>query len=294
MSTVCIKSYAKLNLYLRVLGKLRNNYHSIITVFERINLFDEVVLQSRRDNQIRISCNNPAVPKGKSNLTYQAVHLLRQEQGVDKGVNIGIIKRIPVASGLGGGSSNAAAVLRGLNRLWKLNLTQYKLVKYAKAIGADVPFFLNNASFAIGRQRGDSIKKLRINNKFWHIVVVPKLRISTQRVYRHFDRLFRPGSLRLTKPLVDVKMLLLSLRKHSPSSIRTALFNHLEIPAFDLYPKLIAIRNKLQEITLRDDLMMSGSGASLFILITSRKEGERLCRRLSKIKYWKAFLVRTA
>jgi 4-diphosphocytidyl-2-C-methyl-D-erythritol kinase len=294
VSTVCIKSYAKLNLYLRVLGKLRNNYHSIITVFERINLFDEVALQSRRDNQIRISCNNPAVPKGKSNLTYRAAHLLRKELDIDKGVNIGIIKRIPVASGLGGGSSNAAAVLIGLNRLWKLNLTQHKLVKYAKAIGADVPFFLNNTSFAIGRQRGDSITKLRINNKFWHIVVVPKLKIPTQRVYRHFNRLFGLRSLRLTNPLVDAKMLLLSLRKHSPSSIRTALFNHLEIPAFDLYPKLRAIRDKLQKVSLRDDLMISGSGASLFILVTSRKEGERLYRRLSKFKHWKTFLVRTA
>ena len=123
MRIVSLKSYAKLNLYLGVLGKLRGNYHNIITLFERVSLFDEVILQPRSDNRIKIICDSPQLPKNKSNLAYQAADLLKRKLNLNKGVDIKIVKRIPLASGLGGGSSNAASVLIGLNRLWKLNLS---------------------------------------------------------------------------------------------------------------------------------------------------------------------------
>ena len=293
MRIVSLKSYAKLNLYLRVLGKLPDNYHNIITVFERVNLFDEIILQSRDDSRIRIISDNSRMPKDKSNLAYQAAHLLRKRVNSNSGVDIKIIKRIPLASGLGGGSSNAAAILIGLNRLWRLRLPIVKLVKIAQIIGADVPFFLYDSPFAIGRHRGDKIKRTGPNYKFWHVVLTPRLSVSSKLVYRQLDRLGGLKSLRLTNPLVDVKMLLLSLRKRRLGPLKKALFNHLEIPAFNLYPRLKALRDKLKDVTLRDDLIMSGSGASMFFLVASRKEGEGLCRRLRQFREWRTFLVRT-
>src|SRR4030042_869033 len=126
MRRLALDSYAKLNLYLAVRNIRQDNYHNIKTVFERIDLCDRIILKPRRDNKIKIICNHPLVPKDNSNLCYRSARLLQDYSGIKSGLDIEIIKRIPVASGLGGGSSNASSVLLGLNKLWKLNLPREK------------------------------------------------------------------------------------------------------------------------------------------------------------------------
>ena len=116
MSSLYIRSYAKLNLYLKVLGRRKDNYHSIVTLFERIGLYDGLNLKSRPDNRIKITSDDQRLPCGQSNLAYRAASLLKKDLKIDKGLEIRIEKRIPIASGLGGGSSDAAGVLLGLNR----------------------------------------------------------------------------------------------------------------------------------------------------------------------------------
>ncbi|MDP2905080.1 MAG: 4-(cytidine 5'-diphospho)-2-C-methyl-D-erythritol kinase, partial [Candidatus Omnitrophota bacterium] len=164
-NAVVIKSYAKLNLYLAVLNKRKDNYHNIETLFERIDLHDTIALKKLPGKAIKIVCDHPAVPADTSNLCYKSAKLLQKSLGVNYGVEIKITKRIPVAAGLGGGSSNAAYTLIGLNKLWRLGLSKDKLARLGRLIGADVPFFIMNTPFAIATGRGDKIKPLARINK---------------------------------------------------------------------------------------------------------------------------------
>ncbi len=288
-----LKSYAKINLYLQVLNKRKDNFHNIRTIFEKIGLHDQIILESRRDKSIRITSNAKNIPLGPRNLAFRSAKLLQDTFGVGKGVNIRIIKRIPVGAGLGGGSSNAAAVLSGLNKLWRLKLSQSKLSGLGRRIGSDVPFFLYDTSFAQGTSRGDKIKPLsnlkRV--KFWHILVVPKIMVSTPIVYKKWDRL---GNLKLTKPKSNVKMLLLGLRKSNTSLIAKALINSLEEVTAKLYPEVRDIKDRLKSLGLKAT-MMSGSGPAVFSLISSRKEAVVLSRKVAGLnKSWQVFVSRTA
>jgi 4-diphosphocytidyl-2-C-methyl-D-erythritol kinase len=147
------KSFAKLNLYLQVLSKRKDNFHNLSTLFARIDLADTLIFRKRRDSLIKIKCSSRQVPKDKTNLCYRAVALLKQELKLSQGIEIRLKKRIPVGAGLGGGSTNAASVLLGLNRFWNLNLPKARLVKLGAKLGSDVPFFIHQTKFALGSQR---------------------------------------------------------------------------------------------------------------------------------------------
>lgn len=285
-----INSYAKLNLYLEILRQRGDGYHSISTLFEKISLCDKIILKSRPDKKINIICKEKNIPKGKANFAYRSAELLQDKYNTGKGVDIEIIKRIPVGSGLGGGSSNAAAVLLGLNRLWKLSLTQEKLVNLAKKIGSDVPFFIYQCSFAEGRGRGEKIIPIKSLNrlKLWHILVVPKVIVPTAVVYRNWDKL--KGI--LTIPEYDVKILSLALKRKDFSLVERAIFNGLEQVTIKLYPEVGRIKECLIRAGAKK-ILMSGSGSALFGIFSSRKEALSLCKQLKKIKSLRVFICRT-
>ncbi|MFH0858237.1 MAG: 4-(cytidine 5'-diphospho)-2-C-methyl-D-erythritol kinase [Candidatus Omnitrophota bacterium] len=162
MDKLTLNSYAKLNLYLSVLGMRRDGYHNILTIFERISLADKIVLKNRADNKINLICEKKGLPLDHcENLAYKSAKLLQQSFKLNKGVDIEIIKNIPIGSGMAGGSSNAAYTLIGLNKLWNLKLKQTQLTSLAAKIGSDVPFFIYDSSFAIGKGRGERIKPLK-------------------------------------------------------------------------------------------------------------------------------------
>jgi len=286
-----LESFAKLNLYLEVLKSRPDNYHNIHTLFERIDLHDDIVLTLRRDSRITIKCNFPQVPCDQTNLAFRAAKILQHGQNFKRGVNIKITKRIPVGAGLGGGSSNAAAVLVGLNKLWRLKLSRNKLLKFAGAIGSDVAFFIYDCPFAEGLGRGDIIKPLPSLRKLrlWHVVVVPRPAVSTARVYRQWDRL----KLRLTSSGANVRILSLALKRNSRSLISRALFNNLESVTIRLYPEVRRIQEKLLELGA-GGVLMSGSGSSVFALATSQKEAWALARRLRRQeRSWQVFVNHT-
>ncbi len=281
-----VKSYAKVNLYLEVLNIRKDKYHNIITLFEKLDLHDDVIIKLRRDNKILVTCSSKSVPSGEKNLAFRAASLLRQVSGVEKGADIHILKRIPVAAGLGGGSSNAAAALWGLNRLWKLKFSRKRLVSLALKVGCDVPFFLYDASFALGTGRGDKIKPLPgIKTKFWHVLAAPQLAVSTPQVYKELDRqgyaVKKTPKTRLTNPRNNVKILLLALNKGGQDMPGGLLFNRLEEATFRLYPQVRKIKDELRKAGL-EPVLMSGSGPAIFGIVSSRKEGESLCRQLSR------------
>ena len=182
---------AKINLYLRVLNKRPDGYHSIETLFERVALCDRIVLRPLKSDVIRIFCDHPGVPTGKAGLMHRAVDALKKAYDIRKGVEVRISKEIPVAAGLGGGSSDAAAVLLGLNRLWKISPGTRHLVNIARRLGADIPFFLGRSSFAIAVERGDDVKALRwAMPKFWHLLVCPPVKVLSKDVYGMYSPTF--------------------------------------------------------------------------------------------------------
>ena len=160
MAKVKLDSFAKINLYLAVRPRRRDNYHGITSVFERISLKDTLTLQSREDSLIRISTNIKELSRDSSNFVWQAAELLRKKFKITQGLNIRIFKRVPLGSGMGGGSSNAASALLGLNRLWELGLSERKLAQLGSKIGSDVPFFVYNCSFGLGTGRGEKMSRL--------------------------------------------------------------------------------------------------------------------------------------
>jgi len=284
-----LNSYAKLNLYLEVLGRRKDGYHNIRTLFERIDLSDKIILKSRRDKKIKILCNSPEVPLDNANLAFRSARLLQDTFRLDKGVDIRIKKNIPIGAGLGGGSSNAAAVLVGLNRLWNLKLAKNRLITLARRIGSDVPFFIYNIPFAQATACGDRIKLLNKLHylRLWHILVVPKIAISTPTIYRKWDTYSK-----LTEPDYDVKILTLALKKRDSFLIARSLFNDLEKITAKLYPVIGRIKKKLKALGIKS-ILMSGSGPAVFGIASSRKEAVALSKQLKKNKFWKVFVTRT-
>lgn len=325
MNYICLRSPAKLNLFLKVLNKREDGYHNLITIFERIDLFDKIFLKLNKNGNIRIFCNNPDVPRGPKNLVYKAAQYLRQKFSISHGVDIKIQKNIPVAAGLGGGSSNAATVLLGLNRLWKLHLKPSELLFIAKTIGSDVAFFLHDFPWALGTQRGDDIKKLNIRTKLWHVLVVPRVKIYSRDVYAGLKRRFSVklqkrvtnvlthsallkegpsvSTLRipnqkdtedtnvLTKQMDNVNILIRQLQNDGFSLAGKGLSNDLEGPIIRIHPPLLRLKERLKSFKTKG-VMISGSGPCVFAVISNREEAETLKTALLK-EFKRVFVAKT-
>ena len=307
MISISVKAPAKLNLFLLVLNKRQDGFHDIATLFERIDLFDKITLKKSKDNRIIVSCDNPQVPRDNKNIVYKAADILRKRFLIREGLNISIEKNIPVAAGLGGGSSDAAAVLLALNKLWQLKLEKKALLKIAAEIGADVPFFITGSRFSLSLQPQQSFKPINTRLRLWHILVVPKISLSTKRVFEQFDRLKQPGfnrvlggvlspNLTLTKKGKNVNMLTRLLAKSGKFSnygfVTRSHFNSLEPAAYVLTAQINKIKRELLRLGACS-VGMSGSGPSVFAIVGSRKEGEGFKKRLSRFKDWRTFIART-
>lgn len=232
-----LRAPAKLNLFLEVLGKRPDGYHELRTVMVPISLYDDVQLRRARTTRIEF---DPPVP-GRTTV-HRALSLVRAR--FRGGVEIRVTKRIPMGAGLGGGSSDGAATLVGLNRLFRLGLDRDTLFDLAARIGSDVPFFLAGGP-ALCAGRGERVTPLRLPRPMRFDVLMPDCFCSTPEIYRR---------LRLRGPHRRVDEFLLSLADGRPR-----FFNRLEEPAFALYPKLARLRR-----ALGPDARMTGSGAALF------------------------------
>ena len=284
MNQLFLKSPAKLNLFLKVVNKRADGYHNLVTLFERIDLCDDIFLKKNPQGAIRVFCNHPQVPTGPKNLVFKVARYLKDKYNISKGVDIKITKRIPVAAGLAGGSSNGATVLLGLNKFWKLNLSQKELVICAKTIGSDVPFFLYDCSWALGTRRGDKIKQVPIPFKYWHVLVVPKRKIYTKEVYGRLN-------LELTKFSDDVNILIQVLKKNNINRVKELLVNDLESSILKICPSLLKVKQRLQAINPWGS-GFSGSGPSVFGITKSKHQAQALQRVLAK-RFSQVFVVRT-
>jgi 4-diphosphocytidyl-2-C-methyl-D-erythritol kinase len=282
-------SPAKINLFLKVVRKRPDGYHELETLFERIGLCDEIVLKPRASG-IVFKTFSKNVPSDASNLAYRAAQLLQKEAKVNKGVEISLKKNIPVAAGLGGGSSNAATVILGLNKLWKLKLSKKRLMKIAAKLGSDIPFFVMDGSWALGKGRGEKLTPMAgPGRKIWHVLVKPPFGISTKEAYAGLAAV----GAGLTPPGANVKMLFRSLQTGDSETLSNLLTNSLELV---LNKRVKTISDIKQKLVLEGAFasLMSGSGSTVFGLFKTEKEAKRAARILKrKNRDWRVYTAAT-
>jgi len=273
---------AKLNLTLEVLAERRDGYHDIRSIIQAISLCDSISFSQTRE--IDIKSNHPDWQQEES-LVSKAIVLLGEVTGRRRGVTIRIDKKIPLLSGLGGDSSDAAAVLKGLNRLWELNLTRWQLAEIAQQLGSDVSFFIYGGT-AMVEGRGEVVTLLPALRKMWVVLLIPPVsreKGKTAVLYKSLDEKdFTDGS------LTDELLEMLNESRELPSS---KLYNIFEKTAFDIFDKLEEFRWRFLEAGAYQ-VGLAGSGPTLYSLINDKKQAEKIFRNLKK-KGYEVYLAET-
>ena len=292
-----VPSFAKINWVLKVLGKREDGYHELKTIYQTIDLQDEIVLEPVTDPVIRLRVQGRDVAQGEDNLVYRAASLLRSTASVKQGVRIRLKKRIPVGSGLGGGSSNAAVALLALNKLWECGLSKKRLTRLAVRLGSDVPFFLVGGT-ALGLERGEKVVPLfdRLQEQSL-LLFYPDLRLSTREAYSlgHWQNYAEERM--LTTEDLDTTMQRLHDTVNQKTEDWSFLKNDFEDVLFERYPVLAEIQQRLTEAGCKK-VMLCGSGSTLLGLggiqqasraVQSILQGTRgeifSCRTLSRERY---------
>lgn len=265
------KAYAKINLVLDVLAKRGDGYHEVSMIMQALSLFDTVGFHKRKTG-ISLQCNDPGLPCDSRNLAFRAAELLQQECGVDQGVHIELFKRIPMSAGLAGGSSDAAAVLRGLNQLWQLKLSNLELEQLAARLGSDVPFCLWGGTVqATGR--GEILQPLPDYAGLGVVLAHPPIQVSTAWVYGQFRQNQKADTLHCAA-------MRQALEQRDFPAVESKLFNALESVTEPAYPRISVIKQAMTEAGACG-VLMSGSGPTVFALTPDRLSAEQLAERLS-------------
>lgn len=261
------KASAKINLTLDVLHRRSDGYHEVDMVMTSIDLADRLQFEEREIDRISLSSTSGFIPLDEKNLAFQAAKLLKQTYRVRHGVHIHIEKYIPIAAGLAGGSSDAAATLRGLNRLWDLNLSAHELRSLGAELGSDVPYCIKGRTQrATGR--GELLTSILPMPQSWVVLVKPKISVSTAEVYGRFSAGHEDRE-RQTPAVIA------ALEHQDYSAICTNLSNDLEAITMEMHPIIGQIKDCMQRLGAEGTLM-SGSGPSVFGLVQSKLKAERL------------------
>ncbi len=276
-----IKAYAKINLLLQVLAKRSDGYHDLASVMQEIALHDLLII-NKAVLGIKMHCSDPALPLDKNNLVYKAAVVMQEEARRLKkpfsGLKIQIQKNIPIGAGLGGGSSDAAATLKALNKLWRLHLTEKRLAQIGAALGSDVPFFVSGGT-ALAQGRGEVLTPWLNIPSFRLVLVKPLLGISTAWAYKNLK-------ISLTKQPKNIKIIHKNLMEKRFNQLKEYLQNDLEAVCINKYPLILEIKHRLLALGATAALM-SGSGSTVFGLVPSRTVENRVKEVFSKAKgFW--------
>lgn len=279
MSGLTLPARAKINLYLDILKRRPDGYHELLTLFERLDLADEVTVEPVSGREVAFACDSPEVPRDASNLAVRAARAYLKASGWRTGLKIRLVKRIPAAAGMGGGSSDAAAVLTALQRLAPRPLPEKALLACARGLGADVPFFVSGVPFAWGRGRGDEIEPLDLPVTLWHVWARPDCDISTPEVYRACAE--PGGGPSLRPPGAGAQLLLRALEALDLPGIRGGLFNALESVVEERYPVVREVKTVVEKaVGPLSRPLLSGSGSSVFAVCGSRAQAEAAAERV--------------
>ena len=264
--TVTLKALAKINLGLDVLGRRDNGYHDVRMVMQTIYLYDNVTITKTEQEGIELETNLFYLPVDETNIAYKAAKLLIDEFHIQEGVHITLEKRIPVSAGMAGGSSNAAAVLVGMNRLFSLGLSQKELMERGVLLGADVPYCVMRGT-ALAEGIGEVLSPLPPLPKCHVLIAKPGISVSTKVVYEKLDS-------QIIEEHPDIDCIIEGLEKQDLVQVANAMGNVLERVTIDDYPVIEEIKNVMKEAGALS-AMMSGSGPTVFGLFEDRQSAKK-------------------
>lgn len=278
-----INSYGKINLFLDIEGKLPNGYHLIKTVMQSIDLYDEIYLENLNENKIIIECNNSNIPVNEKNTCFKAAILIKEKYHINSGVLIRINKVIPSEAGLAGGSSNSAAVIRGLNKQWDLNISEDEMLEIGLRIGADVPFCLVGGTY-LAEGIGEKLTKLN-DFKWNHILVVkPDFSMSTAFVYNNLSSEFYNSY--SNNEIIKY----ISNNEFEKTAFSTS--NTLEKVVKNFHPEITTIK----ELMINNGALtscMTGSGSAVFGLFSDENSLKKAFDKIVTI-YPQTFITKTS
>ncbi len=280
---VKIKARAKINLTLDVVGKRPNGYHDVEMIMQQVDLYDVVTVSKREDARVVLSCSDPFLPVDERNIAYRAAKDMMATYGLPRGFNIHIEKHIPVCAGLAGGSTDAAATIKGINLLMGLGASEEDLAAIGLKLGADVPFCLMTGA-ALAKGIGESLEPIRGLENTWLLLVKPNFGVSTKEVYEalvYQDLLEKP----------DTKAMLKALETQNKSLVMSLLCNVLESVTLPMYPEVKRVKQMLKAHGA-GGVLMSGSGPTVFGLYKNHEKALRAYKKI-KMHYPQTYVVST-
>lgn len=282
---------AKINLHLEIIGDRADGYHELAMILQSIDLADQIDLRPNGTDQIRVHCDDPLVPADKSNLAYRAAVLMAQQfpDTFDRlgGMDITIHKRIPMGAGLAGGSTDAAAVLVGVDLMWDLGLTQLEIQELAAQIGSDIPFCVMGGT-AIATGRGEQLSPIpRLDGMYVVLAKYRSVAVSTPWAYKTYRQEFHNTYVQDTETLVGRRQ-----RVHSGAMVEAIsqrdirrvgelLYNDLERVVLPAYPAIVQLRDALHQLNPLG-VLMSGSGSTVFALVETQAQAEQIKHQLQE------------
>lgn len=277
-----LKAFAKINLTLDVVGKRPNGYHDVKMIMQQIDLHDDVTL-TKKDKGIELITDSPFIPKDRRNIAYLAAEKMLERYQIQTGVRIKIEKRIPVAAGLAGGSTDAAAVIKGMNKLYELGLNLEEMMEIGLELGADVPFcILGGAALAEGI--GEQLTPIKGLEDGWMVLSKPNIGVSTKEVYERLDW-------EQIRRHPDTEAMLKAIEKDEVHSVADGLCNVLEEVTVGLYPTVKELKDRFHEYGAVG-VLMSGSGPSVFAFFKTYEKAKKAHKNMSRI-YNQTYLVST-
>lgn len=246
---------AKVNLSLDVVRRREDNYHDLEMIMQEIDLADKIFIKEIDVDEIRVLCNRDDIPTDETNIVYKISYTIKNRFNIDKGLEIKIDKNIPIAAGLGGGSADAAATIKGLNKLWNLNMSEQDMIDISKPLGADIPFCIIGGT-AVARGIGDKLTKISGLKETMILLVNPEIGVSTKFVYQSLN-------LDVIEKRPDTGKLVDAIQANDLNYIANNMVNVLETVSIKEYPLIDKIKEEMIQYGAIGSLM-SGSGSTVF------------------------------
>jgi len=272
MDSCTLKAYAKINIGLDVTGKTDNGYHLLKTVMQQVDLYDVITIE-RAEKGINFSCDSKDVPSDDTNLAVKAAKLMTETYGIKEGVNISLNKNIPVAAGMAGGSTDGAAVIIGMNKVFDLDLTMQEMIDTGVKIGADIPFCIQGGC-AIAEGIGEKLRELDNRTEMYTLIAKPPINVSTVHVYKtlKWQEVIHPDMDRVIKGIMAGSM----------DDIVAGMGNVLESVTCSEYDIINELKKAMLDIGASGSLM-SGSGPTVFGLFKNKEEAMSAEKRLKDL-----------
>lgn len=283
MDSYLIKAYAKINLGLDVVRRLENGYHEVRMIMQTVGIHDELMLK-RTEKGITVTTDSGELPTDENNLIYKAAKLMMKTYHIPSGIHIHLKKNIPVAAGMAGGSTDAAATFKGINRLFDLDCTLEELMKLGVQIGADVPYCVMGGT-ALAEGIGEKLTSLNPAPDCYLLVAKPDIQVSTKYVYEHLDA---EG----IKKHPDINGMVEAIWEESLQGILDRMGNVLESVTVEKYPIIQKIKDRMRELGALNSLM-SGSGPTVFGIFISERQAREAYVQMEKEGLAKQLFVTT-